>query len=171
VAAVRRRCLVPGTTPPAQAYYGAEGAVSEGFEFEVVGRPLEGWNINFGYSKFDAEDAAGNPVNTDQPSELLKLFTTYRLAGALDKLTIGGVVNYRGDQYSVGLNPVTGAPFRFEQEAYTLVSLMARYDLTDAVQIQANVVTDESYYSQIGFYSQYRYGAPRNYSVSLNYRF
>jgi outer-membrane receptor for ferric coprogen and ferric-rhodotorulic acid len=164
---------VPGTMPPAQAYYGAEGATSEGFEFEVVGRPLEGWNINFGYSKFDAEDAAGNPVNTDQPNELLKLFTTFRLRGALEKLTIGGGVNYRGDQYSQGLNPVTNAPFRFEQEAYTLVSLMARYDLTDAVQIQANVenLTDETYYSQIGFYSQYRYGAPRNYSVSLNYRF
>ena len=165
--------FVPGTTPPAQAYYGAEGAVSEGFEFEVVGRPMEGWNINFGYSKFDAEDAAGNPVNTDQPSELLKLFTTYRLTGALSNLTIGGGVNYRGEQYSVGLNPVTSAPFRFQQDAYTLVSLMARYDLTDDIQVQVNAenLTDETYYSQIGFYSQYRYGAPRNYSVSLNYRF
>ena len=30
---------------------------------------------------------------------------------------------------------------------------------------------DETYYSQTGFYSQYRYGKPRNYTVSLTYAF
>lgn len=165
--------FVPGVTPPEQAYFGAEGATSEGFELEITGRPVEGWNINFGYSQFEVEDAAGNPVNTDHPRRLLKLFTTYRLPGALNALVIGGGVNYRSTNYSAGLNPVTGAPFRFQQDAYALVSLMARYDLTDAVQLQVNAenLLDETYYSQIGFFSQYRYGAPRNVTVSARYRF
>lgn len=165
--------FVPGVTPPQQAYFGAEGATSEGFELEITGQPVEGWNINFGYSQFEVEDAAGAPVNTDHPRRLVKLFTTYRLPGDLSDLVIGGGVNYRSDSYSDGLNPVTSAPFRFQQDAYTLVSLMARYDVTESLQLQANVenVLDETYYSQIGFYSQYRYGAPRNATVSLRYRF
>ncbi|WP_338575482.1 TonB-dependent siderophore receptor [Brevundimonas olei] len=165
--------FVPGVTPPAQAYYGAEGATSKGFELEVTGRPLEGWNINFGYSQFEVEDATGQAVNTDHPRQLLKLFTTYRLPGAWSDLVIGGGVNYRSKNYSAGVNPVTNAPFRFQQDGFALVSLMARYDLSDALQLQANVenLFDETYYSQIGFFSQYRYGAPRNATVSLRYRF
>src|SRR5690606_28989141 len=137
------------------------------------GRPLEGWNINFGYSQFEVEDATGQAVNTDHPRQLLKLFTTYRLPGAWSDLVIGGGVNYRSKNYSAGVNPVTNAPFRFQQDGFVLVSLMARYDLSDALQLQANVenLFDETYYSQIGFFSQYRYGAPRNATVSLRYRF
>lgn len=164
---------VPGVTPPADAYYGAEGATSDGFEFEVTGQPIEGWNVNFGYSQFEAEDAAGKKVNTDHPRRLIKLFTTYRLPGSLDRLVIGGGVNYNSKSYSEGTNPVTGAAFNFQQDAYTLVSLMARYDVTEQLQLQANIenLFDETYYSQIGFFSQYRYGAPRNFTVSANYRF
>lgn len=165
--------FVPGVTPPANAYFGAEGATSDGFEFEVTGQPLEGWNVNFGYSQFEAEDASGAKVNTDHPRRLLKLFTTYRLPGTLDRLVVGGGVNFISRSYSEGVNPVTAAPFRFEQEAYTLVSLMARYELTEALEVQINAenLLDETYYSQIGFFSQYRYGAPRNATVSLRYRF
>lgn len=164
---------VPGVTPPTNAYYGAEGATSDGFEFEVTGQPLEGWNVNFGYSQFEAEDASGAKVNTDHPRRLLKLFTTYRLPGTLDRLVIGGGVNFISKSYSDGVNPVTGAAFRFEQDSYTLVSLMARYALTEALEVQVNAenLLDETYYSQIGFFSQYRYGAPRNATVSLRYRF
>ena len=46
-----------------------------GFEIEVTGRPLPGWNVNFGYSQFKAEDRDDVPANTDQPRRLLKLFS------------------------------------------------------------------------------------------------
>ena len=50
---------------------------------------------------------------------------------------------------------------------------MARYAVTDQLQIQANVenLLDKSYYSQMGFFSQYRYGAPRNFTIGANYKF
>ena len=165
--------VVPGTTPPTRASIAAEGATSEGFEIEVIGKPVENWNVSLGYSQFQIKDAAGAKVNTSFPRQLLKLFTTYRLSGALDGLVIGGGVNWQSEAYTASANPVTGAPFRFEQKAYALVSLMARYEINDQLSLQANVenLTDETYYSQTGFYSQYRYGAPRNYTVGLNYAF
>ncbi|MBW4331962.1 TonB-dependent siderophore receptor [Stakelama sp. CBK3Z-3] len=163
----------PQITPPGglpqQPYVASDGATSKGFEIEATGSPLPGWNLNFGYSQFSIEDADGANVNTDQPRKLLKLFTTY----AIDKLTLGGGVNYRSKAYSEGVNPVTGGAFRFQQDGYALVNLMARYRLTDNVEIQGNIenLFDKKYYSQIGFYSQYRYGAPRNFTLSASYRF
>lgn len=163
----------PQITPPGglpqQPYVASDGATSKGFEVEITGEPLEGWNLNFGYSQFKIEDADGAKVNTDQPRKLLKLFTTYTIGD----LTFGGGVNYRSKAYSTGANPVTNAAFRFQQDGYTLVSLMTRYALTENLQVQANVenLFDKKYYSQIGFYSQYRYGAPRNFTVSGTYRF
>lgn len=165
--------LVPGVSPPTRASIAAEGATSKGFEVEVIGEPIENWNISLGYSAYQLEDAAGAKVRTEFPRKLLKLFTTWRLPGAMSGLVVGGGVNWQGTAYTASLNPVTGAPFRFEQKAYTLVSLMARYEVTDQLSVQANVenLTDKTYYAQTGFYSQYRYGAPRNFAVSLKYSF
>ncbi|MFT4055429.1 MAG: TonB-dependent siderophore receptor [Novosphingobium sp.] len=161
--------ITPPGGLPQQPYYASDGATSKGFEIEITGEPLPNWNVNFGYSQFKIEDADGAKVNTDQPRKLLKLFTTYTLGD----LTFGGGVNYRSKAYSDGTNPVTSDAFRFEQGGYTLVSLMARYSVTDNFQLQGNVenLFDKKYYSQIGFYSQYRYGAPRNFTVSANYKF
>jgi outer membrane receptor for ferric coprogen and ferric-rhodotorulic acid len=168
------------TTPsgPQQTYVAAQGVTSKGFEIEATGQPLPGWNLNASYSQFKAEDGDGVPANVDQPRKLLKIFTTYDLPGVLTGLTVGGGVNFRSKAYSNGTNPVlstpTGpAPFRFQQDGYTLVSLMARYAVTEALQVQANVenLFDKTYYSQMGFFSQYRYGAPRNFTIGASYRF
>ncbi|WP_261935216.1 TonB-dependent siderophore receptor [Sphingomonas bisphenolicum] len=163
------------TTPsgPQQTYVAAQGVTSKGFEIEATGQPLPGWNLNASYSQFKAEDGDGVAANTTQPRKLLKIFTTYDLPGALTGLTVGGGVNFRSKAYSEGLNPVTAAPFRFQQDGYTLVSLMARYAVTEQLQLQANVenLFDKTYYSQMGFFSQYRYGAPRNFTISANYKF
>lgn len=147
----------------------ADGVTSEGFEVEITGQPLPGWNINLGYSQFKAEDENDVAANTDQPRRLLKLFTTY----TIDRLTLGGGVNYRSEAFTNGLNPVTGAAFRFSQPGFTLVNLMARYALADNVQLHANVdnLFDETYYSQMGTFSQYRYGAPRNFNVGVTFKF
>ncbi|WP_020400378.1 TonB-dependent siderophore receptor [Kordiimonas gwangyangensis] len=171
LAAVDPGHFIPGT--PFEASRAVEGATSEGFEVEVIGQPAEGWNISLGYSLFEVEDANGAKVNTDHPRQLLNLFTTYRLPGAFDGLVLGAGVNWRSKNYTDANNPVTGEPFRLEQGAFALVNLMARYEINEHLSLQANVenLTDKTYYSQIGFYSQYRYGAPRSYFVSLNYGF
>lgn len=158
---------------PQQTYVAAEGVTSKGFELEATGQPLPGWNVNASYSQFKAEDADGVAANTNQPRKLLKIFTTYDLPGMLTGLTVGGGINFRSKAYSEGLNPVTAVPFRFQQDGYTLVNLMARYAVNEQLQLQANVenLFDKKYYSQMGFFSQYRYGAPRNFTISANYKF
>jgi outer membrane receptor for ferric coprogen and ferric-rhodotorulic acid len=165
--------MIPGSSPPTRASIAAKGATSKGFEVEVIGRPVDNWNISLGYSQFQMRDVNDAKVNTAFPRKLLKLFTTYDLTGALDGLTIGGGVNWQSEAYSASVNPVTGAPFNFAQKSFTLVSLMARYAINDQLSVQANVenLTDKTYYAQTGFYSQYRYGEPRNYTVALKYAF
>jgi len=50
---------------------------------------------------------------------------------------------------------------------------MARYTFSEHLSAQLNVdnLLDETYYDQIGFYSQYAFGEPRNYNVGVTYRF
>nr|WP_295111838.1 TonB-dependent siderophore receptor [uncultured Caulobacter sp.] len=165
--------IIPGSSPPTRASIAAKGATSKGFELEVIGQPVDNWNISLGYSQFEMRDVNNVKVNTAFPRKLLKLFTTYQLPGALSGLTVGGGVNWQSEAYSASTNPVTGAPFSFAQKSYALVSLMARYEINDQLSIQANVenLTDKTYYAQTGFYSQYRYGKPRNYTVALKYAF
>lgn len=165
--------VVPGSAPPEQAYAPADGAESTGFELELLGRVNDNWDVSASYAQFEVEDAAGAKVNTDQPRKSFSLFTTYRFDGALEGLSIGGGVNWRDTIYSLATNPVTTAPEKIEQDRFALVNLMARYKITDTTAVQVNVdnLFDETYYSQISYFSQYRYGAPRNFTVSLTQKF
>ena len=158
--------IVPGSVN-SEAQRAAQGTVSEGFEFEVVGQPVDGWNINAGYSQFKAEDAQGAKVNTEQPRKQFKLFTTYQLIDLLPALTIGGGINWQDSTYGLGVDA------NIEQAAYSLVNLMARYEINKNTQVQLNIdnLLDEKYYSQIAFFNQYKYGNPRNYNLSINYTF
>lgn len=163
--------LIPGTI--FEASRAAQGTTSEGFEVEIVGRPTDGLAMTFSYTNFDAKDAAGVDVSTDQPREMMKLFATYRFIDRFANLTIGGGVNWQGENYTPTVNPVTSQPQRLVQGAYTLVNLMVRYDFSNqmSVQINADNLLDEKYYSQIGFFNQLAYGAPSNASIHFRYTF
>ncbi|WP_417465899.1 TonB-dependent siderophore receptor [Kordiimonas sp.] len=159
--------LIPGTI--FEASRAAKGTESKGFEAEVVGEILPGWKVSAGYTQFKAEDANGVGVNTSQPRKLLKVFTTY----SVGQLTLGGGFNWEGQNYTDTINPVSAQAERLVQGSYTLANLMARYDITDQLSLQANVdnLFDKTYYSQIGFYSQLAYGEPRRITVKARYAF
>lgn len=163
--------LIPGTI--FEASRAAQGTRSEGYEIEVVGQPLPNWDVSLSYTSFTAEDAAGVDVNTDQPREMFKLFSTWQFTGAWANLAVGGGLNWEGENYTIAWNPVTGLDERLEQESYALVNLMASYDFSPQLSAQLNVenLWDEEYYSQIGFYSQLAFGAPRNLQLRLSYQF
>jgi outer membrane receptor for ferric coprogen and ferric-rhodotorulic acid len=159
--------IIPGTTPPETAYRASQGATSEGFELELAGELSEGWNASAGYTQFKATDAQGADVNSVYPRELLKVFTTYRLPGALNALSVGGGVNWQGKTYTV-----VGSE-KLEQKSYALVNLMARYDFGKQLSAQFNVnnLFDKTYYGMFDAFSQLTYGAPRSATVSMKYRF
>jgi outer-membrane receptor for ferric coprogen and ferric-rhodotorulic acid len=155
------------------AYEASEGATSEGFELEVSGEVAEGWNLSAGYTQFNAEDAEGDDVNTLYPTKLLRTFTTYRVPGIFNnKLTIGGGVNWQDSIYTYATNPA-GNPEKIEQDAYALVNLMARYEITEnlSAQLNADNVTDEKYFDIFDAYGALTYGAPRSLTASAKYSF
>ncbi|ODN68217.1 TonB-dependent siderophore receptor [Methylophaga muralis] len=158
--------LVPGTT--SQASVAAEGTTSKGFEVEVSGAITENWNLLVGWSQFQTEDADGTAVNTNYPRRTATLFTTYRM----NQLTLGGGVNWESSNYTMATNPL-GQAEKLKQDSYALVRLMAKYQMTPALSAQLNInnVFDEKYYTNIGFYSQLAYGAPRNANLTLKYDF
>lgn len=158
--------FIPGTTN--QASYAAEGTTSKGFEVEVSGAITENWNLLVGWSQFQAEDADGTAVNTEYPRRTATLFTTYHM----NQLTLGGGVNWESSNYTWATNPL-GQTEKLKQDSYALVRLMAKYQVTPALSAQLNInnLFDEKYYTNIGFYSQLAYGAPRNANLTLKYDF
>lgn len=165
--------IIPGSPTGELAYEASEGATSKGFELEVSGELAQGWNLTAGYTQFNVEDAEGDDVNTLYPTKLLRTFTTYRVPGLFnDKLTIGGGVNWQESIYTYARNPA-GNREKIEQDAYALVNLMARYQITDnlSAQLNANNVTDEKYFDIFDAYGALTYGAPRSFTASAKYNF
>ncbi|HHK2384250.1 TPA: TonB-dependent receptor, partial [Pseudomonas aeruginosa] len=97
------------------------------------------------------------------PRHSLKTFTSYRLPGAWNRLTLGGGVYW---QSKIGQDLHT-----FEQGSYALVNVMARFAVTNQLDVAVNVnnLFDRTYYSYADSWSVY--GAPRNLMTTLNYHF
>ncbi|HTU68172.1 MAG TPA: TonB-dependent siderophore receptor [Steroidobacteraceae bacterium] len=151
------------------ASFAADGTRTRGFELEASGEIAAGWTASLGWSKYQIEDATGASIRTFTPRSLIRLFTTWTPA-ALEKLTIGGGVNFQSDSYTT-----VGAPdgaFTLRQGDVTNVSLMARYQLTDKVSVQLNGsnLLDEKYYV-LDEYDNTHYGEPLAVSASVNVRF
>lgn len=159
-------------TNTSEFIYEASNVTSKGFELEVSGELAEGWNATVGYTQFKVRDANGDAANTLYPTKLLRTFTTYRLPGVFNKLTVGGGVNWQDSTYTYADNP-QGVSEKISMDAYALVSLMARYDITDnlSAQLNAENLTDEKYFDVFEAYGGLTYGAPRSLTASAKYRF
>jgi outer membrane receptor for ferric coprogen and ferric-rhodotorulic acid len=162
-----------GPLAPEAYYRAADGAVSEGYEFELGGELARGWNASAGYTRYKAKDAAGADVNSVYPRKLLRVFTTYQLAGALQGLTVGGGVNYEGRTYTVDPLAPAGTNGLIEQDAFSLVNLMARYEFGQNWSAQLNVsnALDKKHFGMFAAYGAITYAAPRTTSLTLKYRF
>lgn len=156
-----------------QAYRPSQ-AVIKGYELEATGELQPGWNISAGWTQFSAKDPEGLDLAVDHPRRLFKLFTTYNLPGDWQALTVGGGVNWEGEQPARAPNPV-GVVEKVGQGAYGLVDLMAKYEFDKNWSLQANVynVFDKVYASRnTGWWGgAYTYGEPRKLLVTMDYRF
>jgi outer membrane receptor for ferric coprogen and ferric-rhodotorulic acid len=168
-----------GPLGPETYYVASEGAKSEGVEFELSGELARGWSASAGYTQYRIKDALGADINSIYPRRLLRAFTTYRLPGAWDKLSVGGGVNWEGKTYTIvpdSTDFATGTPIlggRVEQEAFALVNLMARYDFNRQLSAQLNVnnLLDKKHFGLSAAYEGVNYQAPRGASLTLRYRF
>jgi outer membrane receptor for ferric coprogen and ferric-rhodotorulic acid len=145
-------------------YEAASTAKTEGVEFELAGELVRNWNLSAGYTYNETRDQNDQRILSRIPRNTVKLFTSYRLPGDWNQLTVGGGLHWESK---------TGDPLStYTQGSYALVNLMARYDVTKQLAITAhlNNAFDKRYYTAlvgpIGIY-----GPPRNLMLSMKYAF
>lgn len=154
----------PDGTPISAAI---DGTRTRGFEFEATGRLNEEWQGSLGWTRNLSKDGDGQAVRTDIPSTLLRLYATWEPRRWIEGLRLGAGVNWQSASRTLVGSPDGMTPLR--QPSVTQVSMMARYQLAPnaAVQFNVNNVFDRSFYV-LDEYDNTYYGAPRNYSLSLN---
>lgn len=145
------------------SYTSEQGTTTKGVELELNGELAEGWQLSGGYAYSVSTDEDDKRIVTQVPRHSLKTFTTYRLPGALDKLTVGGGFNW---QSKTGYDLQT-----YTQGSYALVNLMARYDISEnlSASINLNNLFDREYFAGASTYGVY--GEPRNFMTSLKYTY
>ncbi|VFR87303.1 TonB-dependent siderophore receptor [plant metagenome] len=159
--------------------YSAAGLVrSQGFEAELSGEILPGWQLAAGYTYASAKrrsDASGyDPIGsfstgkryaTNIPRHLFKLFTTYRLPVDGGRWRVGG---------SLHLQNRTETPWGVKQGGYALVGLNAGFAATRQLDFNLNLnnVFDRRYYASIGSMTDANFfGEPRNVMLTARYAF
>lgn len=152
------------TESGASVYRAEKGTTSRGFEIEVAGEILPGWQMVGGFSRSEPEDNDDQPLLTDMPTEIFKLFSSYQL----EKLLVGGNLRWQSDVYVADDGPEGDQTFR--QGSLYLIDLMVKFDIADDVELQlnANNIFDKKYYSGFGAGI---YGEPFNMAASVRYRF
>lgn len=154
---------------PREIYRAIAGTTTRGFETEISGEVLPGWKVIGGYTYRESNDKEGNRVETNQPMNLFKLGTSYRLPGDWSKLTVGGNVIWQSDIYAVSPAFDTKA----HQRDYGVVGLLANYDVDDhlSVGVNLNNLFDKKYYDGLGTFNSGSYGEPRNLVANARWRF
>lgn len=163
---------VPGTTM--QAYRTIKGANTQGIDVEINGALTPGWNVAASWAYSQTENAEGKLIQTTFPRHLVKLWSTYRLPGEFSRLTVGGGVNWQSKVYSTVSAWQIGRDMYWEQKAYAVANLMARYDFNDKLTATLNVnnLFDKKYIASVSdwWYSA-MYGAPRSVVLNMKYKF
>ncbi|MDH0893027.1 MULTISPECIES: TonB-dependent siderophore receptor [unclassified Pseudomonas] len=141
----------------------SDSATTKGVELELNGELAEGWQFTSGYAYSVTTDKDDNRILSRLPRHSLKTFTTYRLPGALSRLTVGGGMNWQSR---------IGNQDQYWQGSYALVNLMARYAITENLSgsVNLNNLFDKEYFTSVS--SNYGlHGAPRNVMFSMKYSY
>jgi len=149
-----------------RSWYRGIDAQSKGVELEASGEPLKGLNLSAGLTHLKVEDSAGKAARTFVPRNLLRLSTTWRVP-AMPQLKVGANLNWQSKtERDQGEGIVT------RQDAYAVLGLMARYEISDKVALALNLnnVTDKKYLTSL-YWSQAYYAAPRNASATLSWAY
>ncbi|WP_109512717.1 TonB-dependent siderophore receptor [Pseudomonas ovata] len=159
-------------TPSNYAFKGTQ-AVTKGYEVEVSGEVAPGWQVQAGYTHKIVRDDNDVKISTFEPEDQVTLYTSYKLTGRLDKLTLGGGARWQSVAWQDIYNSPKGGYESFSQESYWLVDAMARYQFSEnlSATLNANNLFDKSYYTNIGFYNSAAYGEPRNFMLTTRWDF
>jgi outer membrane receptor for ferric coprogen and ferric-rhodotorulic acid len=154
------------------SYYKGVDATSEGFELDLAGELLPGWQVNTGFTHlFSLKDAEGKNVRTFIPKNTFHVGTAYRVR-QMTGLSVGANVTWQSKIFRDQGETAAGFPITSRQAAYAVFNLMARYDLSKQLSVALNInnVFDKKYLASL-YWSQSYYAPPRNTTVSLNWRY
>ena len=137
---------------------------SSGIELEASGELAPGLQISGGYTYVYITDADHNRGRKFIPRNALTTSMTYKLPMA-PQIKVGGSLKW---QSKVENDDIPAA----NQAAYALVGLMASYDIDPHWSTQLNLdnLTNEKYLQSVR-YGQSNYGAPRNVTASVSWKF
>lgn len=156
--------------------YDATGEVlSKGFEAEISGEVLSGWNVFAGYTwnmnEYRVTESAtakeGEQFRAFVPKHLLKLYTSWNLPGVAHQWTIGGGVQAQSSATSA---------FNIVTPGNAIWNGNIQYKPTDNLQVSfiVNNLFDKKYYLNVNnrTYGVNNFlGDPRNFTLKLNYQY
>lgn len=151
-------------------------ARSDGVELEANARPLDRWQLIFGYSHLNAR-VTKNPIDPFEVGKRLanvadnsaNLWSRYDLPGGFG---FGLGVTYTGQRD--GVLVTSAAPQRLNLPAYTVVDTVIYYEHANwRANLKVGNLLDQTYYESAGQTGpiQIAPGAPRNITLSLSTRF
>jgi len=147
----------------------------KGFEFGLVGKITDRWDITAGIQTMEDEVQNGGVAGATSrwsPELSASFWSTYQVS---NRLKLGGGARYTGEQkrdLTVGELPATALMPVID--AYWVVDAYGAYDLTDKASLQLNIYNlfDEDYIGKMNNHGwRLDPGAPRSATVTLNYRF
>jgi outer membrane receptor for ferric coprogen and ferric-rhodotorulic acid len=148
-----------------QTIYAPVDVKSTGVELEAVGQLTENLDLVVGYTALKMDGLNGDDTYPWVPRRSANLILSARAPGyAALSYGIGG--RWQGEIWNV-----ESSGFTVRQDSYAVLNGFMAWDFLDNASIRLNVnnLFNEKYINTLR-YSGY-YGAPSNYSVTLNWRF
>ncbi|WGV56521.1 TonB-dependent siderophore receptor [Stenotrophomonas indicatrix] len=154
------------------AYIGVNGTKARGWEVDVNGEILPGWTVNAGYTHVKVTRAATDLLYANPAENLLQLNTQLQLRGALERLSIGGGVQWQSkvQGYNIPYPVGVGTTVTVNQPAYALVQFNANYRISDnwTATLSVRNALDKTYWANLDYNN---YGEPRFVAASLRWKF
>ena len=151
--------------PFGMAIYAPVDVRSEGVELEATGRLGEHVDIVAGYTALRLDGLDGRDTYPWVPRHTANLLLSARLP-ALPALSWG-----LGGRWQGGIFNTESSGVRVRQDSYAVFDAFVAWDIAPDATLRLNArnITDETYINTLR-YSGY-YGAPANYTLSLDWRF
>ncbi|MCD9096748.1 TonB-dependent siderophore receptor [Luteimonas fraxinea] len=148
-----------------QFYYEGVDVESKGVELEATGRLSEHVDLVVGYTALKLTGDDGDDTYRWVPRRTANLVLSARVP-SYTALSFG-----IGGRWQSDISNVESNGFTVRQDSYAVFNGFVGWDFQPNAMLRLNVnnVGDETYINTLR-YSGY-YGAPRNYTLSLNYRF
>jgi outer membrane receptor for ferric coprogen and ferric-rhodotorulic acid len=147
-------------------YYTGVDIESKGIEFEATGKLNDYTDLLFGYTHLKMDGDDGDDTYSWVPRRTANLTLSARLP-SYTPLSFG----VGGRWQSKIFNADSYSGYIVRQDSYALLNAFAAWEVLPNMTVRANVnnIADEKYIQSL--YSVSYYGMPRDYSVTLDWRF